>query len=196
MFLKRWIFSYSSLPALDKLPFPWFQSGVMRPFVSERCIRTELISVFAIRGAYCPTQDSPSLIPVTQLYKVLANDFPPCLSFSSCSLHWPVLLLFVHFSFNRRSLWIFYITQDFRRRNQHSHQHNLQLLAHVWSTSLTFQFTSTFYSSFSLPRLPSFFSYQPPLITGEKSPCMDGEIHYLLLRPCTLPCLCARLICR
>lgn len=40
----------------------------MTPFVSRRWIRAELISVFAIRGAYCPSSPLP-LIPFRKQYQ-------------------------------------------------------------------------------------------------------------------------------
>ena len=118
---------------------PWFQSVVMRPFVSQHCIRTELISVFAIRG-----KNTASLIPVAQLKKVstkwlstlssLFHFFSPLkvvgqnklidrlvTSLSPCSF-------FNFLQFNMRSLSIFYIIQDFRRIYLHSHQRYLELV--------------------------------------------------------------------
>lgn len=52
----------SSCPFLGINYSPYSQSGVMRPSVSQCCIGTELISVFAIRGAYCPKNSQLSLV--------------------------------------------------------------------------------------------------------------------------------------
>lgn len=62
LFFSPRLYHDSSCPRLGLNYSPYSQSGVMRPSVSQCCIGTELISVFAIRGAYCPKNSQLSLV--------------------------------------------------------------------------------------------------------------------------------------
>lgn len=87
----------------------------MRTFVSQPCIRTGLITMFAIRGAYCPNSPLPS-IHVTKLFKVLAKCCPLAASLSSlffisiCSFSFLLV-----FSYNMGRFSVFSVTQNSKR---------------------------------------------------------------------------------
>lgn len=125
----------------------------MRPFVSQPCIRTGLISVFAIRGAYCP--NSPlSSIPVTKLYKVLAKRCP--ISFLYVGLFISSLLIFW---LNMRRLSIL-VTQNSRRIYWHTHQQWIWFS--FWIYKLFLLSFNYFFLFHSLPPFFCLFLSAPP----------------------------------